>query len=55
MRDYFTDVENYSKENAEALLAFYAPIEVSNTKLEETEVLTKAYQYAKKQLEKEGT
>ena len=55
MRDYFTDVEDYSKENAEALLAFYAPIEVANTKLEETEVLTKAYQYAKKQLEKEGT
>ena len=55
MRNYLTDVEEYSKDNAEALLAFHAPIEMSNTKLKDIPALSKAYKYALRQLEREGS
>lgn len=55
MRDYLTDVEDYSKENAEALLAQHEPIAMNNEKLGEDELLKVAYKYALKQMEREGT
>lgn len=55
MRNYLTDVEDYSIENAEAILAQHAPITIDNHKLEEKDGLPEAYKFAVKQLEREGT
>ncbi len=57
MRNYFTDVEGYSKESAEALLAQHEPIEIDNVALMETsgDAMKVAYRYAVVQLEREGT
>jgi ribonucleoside-triphosphate reductase len=57
MRNYFTDVEGYSKESAEALLAQHEPIEIDNVALTETagDAMKIAYRYAVAQLEREGT
>lgn len=54
MRNYLTDVEEYSLENAETLLAFNAPIEMANYKVRDNKALEKAYKYAIKQIEREG-
>lgn len=54
MRNYLTDVEDYSIENAEAILAQHAPITIDNHKLEEKDGLPEAYKFAVKQLEREG-
>ena len=55
MKNYLTDVEDYSKENAEALLAQNEPIEIDNEKLRNSKNLGPAYKFAIKQLEREGT
>jgi ribonucleoside-triphosphate reductase len=55
MKNYLTDVEDYSKENAEALLAQNEPIEIDNEKLRDSKNLGPAYKFAIKQLEREGT
>ena len=55
MRHYLTDVENYSDENANAILAQHEPIEIDNFELKENHGLQKAYNFAIKQLEREGT
>ena len=55
MKNYLTDVEDYSKENAEALLAQNEPIEIDNEKLRNSKNLGLAYKFAIKQLEREGT
>ena len=52
MRNYYTDVEGYSKESAEALLAQHEPVEIDNTTLAEN--MSIAYRYAVAQLEREG-
>ena len=49
-KQYFTDVEDYSNDNAEILLKTLEPIEVSNEELKSQN----AYSYAMKQLEREG-
>ena len=49
---YLTDVEDFSKENAEAILAQHSPIEIDNKKLEAE--MPQAYKFAMKQLEREG-
>ena len=54
MKNYFTDVEDYSAERAEALLRKYEPIEVDNKELKGQFGLPEAYSYAIKQLEREG-
>lgn len=55
MKNYLTDIEDYSKENAEALLAQNEPIEIDNEKLRNSKNLGLAYKFAIKQLEREGT
>ena len=55
MKNYLTDVEDYSKENAEALLAQNEPIEIDNEKQRDSKNLGPAYKFAIKQLEREGT
>lgn len=54
MRDYLTDVEDYDKEHAEAILSDFEPIEIDNKELINQHGLSAAYNYAYKQLEKEG-
>ena len=53
VRNYLTDVENYSTENAEAILAQNSPITIDNETLKNN--LPAAYSFAIKQLEREGT
>ena len=53
VRNYLTDVENYSIENAEAILAQNGPITIDNETLKNN--LPAAYSFAIKQLEREGT
>ena len=53
IRNYLTDVENYSVENAEAILAQNSPITIDNETLKDS--LPAAYSFAIKQLEREGT
>ena len=53
IRNYLTDVENYSVENAEAILAQNSPITIDNETLKNN--LPAAYSFAIKQLEREGT
>ena len=52
IKNYLTDVEEYSKENAEAIMAQHSPIEIDNEEL--ATKMPKAYNYAIKQLEREG-
>ena len=53
MRDYLTDVEDQSKENAEIILGQHGPITMDNQKLKEE--MPAAFSYAMKQMEREGT
>ena len=53
MRNYLTDVENQSKENAEIILNQHGPITMDNQKLKEE--MPAAFSYALKQMEREGT
>ena len=51
MRNYFTDVEGLSKEDAEAVLKLkYSPVVIDNNKIKDTI----AYKFAMRQLEREG-
>ena len=51
MRNYFTDVEGLSKEDAEAILKLkYSPVVIDNDKIKDTP----AYKFAMRQLEREG-
>ena len=54
MLQYFTDVEDYSRLDAETILHVHEPIEIDNVNLTTPEGLPKAYAYAMKQLEREG-
>lgn len=54
MLNYFTDVKDYSKQRAEELLEKYEPIEIDNPRLSCEYGLQNAYNYAIKQLKKEG-
>ena len=51
MHNYLTDVEDYSDANADAILAQHEPISIDN---EELRGMPDAYNYAIKQLEREG-
>ena len=53
MRSYLTDVEDQSKENAEIILGQHGPITMDNQELKES--MPKAFSYAMKQMEREGT
>ena len=53
MRNYLTDVEDQSKENAEIILGQHGPITMDNKKLKEE--MPAAFSYAMKQMEREGT
>ena len=53
MRNYLTDVEDQSKENAEIILGQHGPITMDNQKLKEE--MPAAFSYAMKQMEREGT
>jgi ribonucleoside-triphosphate reductase len=53
MRSYLTDVEDQSKENAEIILGQHGPISMDNQELKES--MPKAFSYAMKQMEREGT
>ena len=53
MRNYLTDVEDQSKENAEIILGQHGPITMDNQKLKEE--MPAAFSYAIKQTEREGT
>lgn len=51
MRNYFTDVEGLTKEDAEAVLKLkYSPVIIDNDKIKDTP----AYKFAMRQLEREG-
>ena len=51
MRNYFTDVEGLTKEDAEAVLKLkYSPVIIDNDKIKDTV----AYKFAMRQLEREG-
>ena len=51
MRNYFTDVEGLTKEDAEAVLKLkYSPVVIDNDKIKDTV----AYKFAMRQLEREG-
>lgn len=52
MHYYYTDVENLLPADASSLLAKYEPVEIDNELLKNE--LSKAYNYAMKQLEREG-
>lgn len=54
MLNYYTDVMDYSKDKAEALLKEYEPIEIGNDELTSQYGLPDAYHYAIKQLKREG-
>ena len=53
IRNYLTDVENYSIENAEAIMAQNGPITLGSETLKDR--MPAAYSFAIKQLEREGT
>ena len=53
-KQYFTDVEDYSDDNAELLLKTLEPIEIDNEELNSSNGHMNAYSYAIKQLEREG-
>ena len=53
MRNYLTDVEDQTKENAEIILGQHGPITMDNQKLKEK--MPAAFSYAMKQMEREGT
>lgn len=53
MRNYLTDVEGQTEENAEIILGQHSPIAMDNNKLKEE--MPAAFAYALKQLEREGT
>ena len=53
VRNYLTDVENYSVENAEAIMAQNGPITLGSETLKDR--MPAAYSFAVKQLEREGT
>ena len=53
MRNYLTDVEDQTKENAEIILGQHGPITMDNQKLKEE--MPAAFSYAIKQMEREGT
>ena len=54
MIDYFTDVKDYNKQRAEEILKAYEPIELDNKELSINDNTMAAYNYAVKQLKKEG-
>ena len=54
MIDYFTDVKDYNKNRAEEILKAYEPIELNNKELSINDQTMAAYNYAVKQLKKEG-
>lgn len=53
MRNYLTDVEGQTEENADIILGQHSPITMDNNKLREE--MPVAFAYALKQLEREGT
>jgi ribonucleoside-triphosphate reductase len=53
MRNYLTDVEDQTKENAEIILGQHGPITMDNQELKKA--MPAAFSYAMKQMEKEGT
>ena len=53
MRNYLTDVEGQTRENAEIILGQHGPITMNNQELKET--MPAAFSYAMKQMEREGT
>jgi ribonucleoside-triphosphate reductase len=55
IRNYLTDVENYSIENAETLMSQHEPVVIDNKELANSEIFGKAYSFAIKQLEREGS
>lgn len=54
MMNYFTDVKDYSKQRAEDILREHEPIEIDNKELCVASDTMAAYNYAIKQLKKEG-
>lgn len=54
MANYFTDVKDYNKQRAEDILKEYEPIEIDNKELCVNPETVAAYNYAIKQLKKEG-
>ena len=54
MLNYFTDVKDYSKQRAEDILKAHEPIEIDNKELCVSSETLAAYNYAFKQLKKEG-
>lgn len=54
MLNYFTDVKDYSKQRAEDILKAHEPIEIDNKELCVDSETLAAYNYAIKQLKKEG-
>ena len=52
LKDYLTDVESLTEKEAELVLEDYSPLEISNVQLKKD--YPKLYNYAMKQLEKEG-
>lgn len=54
MHNYLTDVEDYSDANADAILAQHEPISIDNKELRGQYGMPDAYNYAIKQLEREG-
>ena len=54
MHNYLTDVEDYSDANAYAILAQHEPISIDNKELQGQYGMPDAYNYAIKQLEREG-
>ena len=54
MLNYFTDVKDYSKQRAEGILKAHEPIEIDNKELCVSSETLAAYNYAFKQLKKEG-
>jgi ribonucleoside-triphosphate reductase len=54
MLNYFTDVKDYSKQRAEDILREHEPIEIDNKELCVNPEMVTAYNYAIKQLKKEG-
>ena len=53
MRNYLTDVEDQTKENAEIILGQHGPITMDNQELKKA--MPAAFSYAMKQMEREGT
>ena len=54
MLNYFTDVKDYSKQRSEDILNAHEPIEIDNKELSVNTETMAAYNYAIKQLKKEG-